>query len=606
MVIRLGVFEVDFESGELRKAGTLRARLQDQPLKVLAALVERDGGLVTREELKERLWPPDVHVDHDHGIAKAVLKLRAALGDSAESPHFIATIPRRGYRLLVEAEPVMAVVGHRPTASTPRSVLFRTPSRWLGLGLAALIVIGAYLWREESVIDPIQTPMSIAVLPFRSVGPGDNQLALSLGTADTLITRLGQSTGLTVRPTSAVARFVDANVDALDAGRRLHAEAVLAGTYQRDEGRIRVSLRLLRVADGQTLWADVLDEEAPGVFELQDLVAAHVVTELSRGASRGYGLDLAVRHTANVEAYEQYLRGCHLFAQRSVPSLERAIASFERAVQLDAEFALAHAGLAMAYGPLLTLGKLDPAVGNEKLIAAAYRAFELDDSLAEVHTAVGLAHSIEWNFVEEERSYQKAIALDPGYALAHQWYGFLLRALGRHEQSLDMRRRAWELDPTELTNGLGLATSLFLAGHAEKAFARLDKTLELEPESPRALEIAGDLYAEVGEYERAQDFFRRAGNRVSVVCAKAQSGAREEARRALEEIVRRGAATEYELAAVHASLGATDEAFAFLERAYAARTSELMFLGYDWRIRPLETDPRHRELLVRIGLRSER
>ena len=602
MVVKFGGFEVDLLSGEVRKGGIAHGRLQDQPLNVLAMLTERPGELVTRESMRERLWPENVHVDYEHGIAKAVLKLRSILGDSAESPRFIETIPRRGYRFLADV--------HRVAEEAPSRVR-RSATHWVAATAAiGLVALGAFLavplLREvtPSREDSVAPRTSIEVLPFQSLESAQDRISLGLGMAETLISRLSNLGNVSVRPTSAVMDYVDRKVDTLEIGRLLGVDVVLEGTYQREGSRVRVSVRLLRVVDGQSLWAEVVDEDTVDPFELQDLVSQRVVAKISLALPPEDGLGLAKRYTTSIDAYEHYLRGRYQFEKRTVESLNAAVVSFQSAVELDSEFALAHAGLALAYGPLVTLGHVAPEQGNASLKAAAFRALELDDSLAEVQAAVALAHSVDWDWIGEERGYQKAIALNPNYALAYQWYGFLLRALGRYQESLEMCQKAWELDPTGITTNMSLAASLFRVGRVDEALAHIQKTLELDP-YPRVLEVAGDMRAELSEFVKAQDLFEKAGprGRVSIACAQGRNGETMEARAILDKLEETGGASSYQLAAVYASLGEINEAFGLLEEAYRQRTPEMMYLGFDWRLLPLHSDPRFGELLSRVGLR---
>ena len=603
MVVKFGGFEVDLLSGEVRKGGIAHGRLQDQPLKVLAMLTKQPGELVTRDSMRDRLWPENVHVDYEHGIAKAVLKLRTILGDSAESPRFIETVPRRGYRFLADV--------HRVAEEAPSRVR-RSATHWVAATAAiGLVTLGAFLamplLREVTPPqdDSVAPRTSIAVLPFQSLESAQDRISLGLGMAETLISRLSNLGNFSVRPTSAVMGYVERTADTLEVGRLLGVDVVLDGTYQLEGSRVRVSMRLLQVADGHSLWAEVIDQDTADPFQLQDLVTERLFAKLSLGLPPEDGLGLAKRYTTSVEAYEQYLRGRYLFEKRTVDSLNAAVASFQRAVELDPEFALAYAGIAHAYGPLVTLGHVAPEQGNASLKAAAFRALELDDSLAEVQTAVALAHSADWDWIGEERGYQKAIALNPNYAMAYQWYGFLLRALGHHQESLEMRQKARELDPLNITHNISLATSLFRVGRVDEALTHVQKTLELDPDSPRVLENAGDIHAELAEFVKAQDFFERAGSRgrVSLACAKAQNGETMEARAILGELAEMGGASPYELGAVYASLGEINEAFGLLEEAYRQRTPEMMYLGFDWRLLPLHSDPRFGELLRRVGLR---
>jgi DNA-binding winged helix-turn-helix (wHTH) protein/TolB-like protein/Flp pilus assembly protein TadD len=601
MIAHFGGFEVDLESGEVRKGGALRTRLQDQPLRVLALLLERPGELVDRETLRRTLWSDAVHVDHEHGLAKAVLKIRAALGDSAEAPRFIETIPRRGYRFLADVErPQPRVEDRLPSRRSPTMLV-------LPIAAVALVAFVGFLALRLRQPIPVaesegHSTTSLAILPLLLLEPSEDDTPLGLGVADTLITKLSNLSSLSVRPTSAVVRYADESVDALSAGRELRVDHVLEGSLQRRDGRLRVSLRLLRVADAQPLWAEVIEEPAGDWFELEDRISERVVAKLSLRLSREEGLQLAKRYTTSAEAYEQYLRGRYFFERRTAKSLHDAIGSFQRAAELDPGFALAFAGIAHAYGPLVTNGDVAALEGRIRLKEAAFRALELDDSLAEVHIAVALARSVDWDWDGEERAYRKAIALNPSYALAYHWYGFLCQARGRFEESLVLRQRAWQLDPTGLTTNSGLASALIIVGRLEEARSLLEKTMELDPGFRFGLVSMGSVHARLGDFEKAEEFFARADARSSLAAAKALGGRTSEAREILEGLGESG--SPYQLACIHASLGEVDTAFTYLEEAYRERSSEMMWLTSDWRLSSIRNDPRFEELVRRAGFRA--
>jgi Tfp pilus assembly protein PilF len=423
--------------------------------------------------------------------------------------------------------------------------------------------------------------------------------------ADTLITRLSGLSGLTVRPLGSVlvAAAGGEDLDALAAGRRLRVDHVLEGSLQRDGPRVRVSVRLLRVADGEAVWAEVMEEEGLGLFELQDAISERLIARLAPASSPEERRRVARRLTDDEEAYRAYVRGRYFFEREDPENLRRALAEFRRAVELDPGFALAHAGITHAYAPLLTWGWMPNSEGLEPAQAAAFRALELDDGLAEVHTAVAIAHSLDWDWRAEEASYRRAIALNPHYPTAHNWLGFLLTAQGRHEEARVVLERAHGLDPTGLIPNVLLASTL----EGEEAEAQLERTLELDPDYHWTLASLGELSWSRGDLRAAKAWFERAGSRESAACVGVELGEPEEARQLLAEL-RREAATRYvspyDTAVLHACLNETDRAFADLERAYDERLSTLMTLAIDRRLVPLSADPRYADLVGRVGLRA--
>ena len=645
--VRFGGFEADLATGELWRNGKPRERLQEQPLQVLAELVAAPGELVTRQALRDRLWPGEVFVDYDRGLNKAVQKLRAALGDSAPAPRFIETIPRRGYRFLApverrverpgerpegagpaagpaardgEPEPAVPAVPPGPVPATRPAAGSRPAIRRIVLvgsvAVAVVVLIGLVSDRRRTgtmaaggSLAPAENGAapapSLAILPFRELAPDAASTHLGLGMADTLITKLSNLSGLAVRPTSSVFAFADGEVDALAAGRRLEVDHVLEGSLQRDGGRVRVSVRLLRVADGRPVWAEVLEEEGLGLFELQDAISARIAAELAPEFSPAERTRLARRHTGSVEAYEAYVRGRYFFERESPDNLRRALAEFERATELDPGYALAHAGITHAWAPLLTWGWAPNSEGLEPAQAAAFRALALDDGLAEAHTAVAIAHSLDWDWKGEEESYRKAIAVNPNYPTAYNWLGFLLTAQGRFDEALAMQRRAQRVDPTGLLPNVLLGSALHRAGRSREALAQLERARELDPGYGWTLDVLADVHWDLGHAATARALYEQAGSSASAACLAAEQGRPEEAR-ALLEARRREAASgyvsPYQFAVLHACLGDADRAFAELERAYRERVSTLMTLNLDRRLAALRTDARFADLVRRVGL----
>lgn len=611
---RFANFEVNFETGELRRDG-FRVHLQEQPLQVLQALLERPGAVVTRDELRRRLWPDGVHVDFDRGLNKAVLKLRQALGDSPDAPRFIETLPRHGYRFLVPVESIAVPV--KPTAAAPAppaSPLPRPAGRtlirpvlWAAAGVAIVTAALVAAARFPTMGPARGDRISLAVLPFTVVGNGQADAPLSLGMADALITRLGTLDRTIVRPTGAIVGYLDRARDARRAGEELSVDYVLEGTVQRDAERVRVTVRLLRQEDGQQVWSASYDEAPASMLALQDAVSDQVAAALrarflQARAPRGRG-------TTNVEAYDAYLRGRLLFERRDPDSLRRAIDEFRRAASLDPDFALAYAGEVQAHGPLLTLGHAPVLDALPHLQQTAARALALAPDLAEVQTAAALVRSLEWNWQAEEVGYRRAIALNPNYELAYRWYAFLLESLQRHDEALELRQRAAELDPLNPTGSVAYAAALQRAGRSDEAIREYRRLLDLQPDFTLAYSGLGPALFSAGRHDEAIDALRRAGDPGALGYALARSGRTAEAQEILASLhARRENAyvSPLAFASIHAGLGQHDEAFAWLERAYEERTPWLMRMNFDWKLAPLRGDERFEQLAARVGLPSRR
>jgi TolB-like protein/DNA-binding winged helix-turn-helix (wHTH) protein len=472
-------------------------KLEKIPMELLILLVEKQGDLVSRDEIVEKLWGKDVFLEADRGINTAVSKLRQALRDDPESPQYIQTVVGKGYRFIAATSPLQSgstVNGHGatavaqvPTAATPAPV--HSPKRVPGrLGLIALFITlllfvsGAvyYVFRTRTV----QSPQTLAVLPFQPLSSGANDEYLELGMADTLITKLSRSSGLIVRPTSAIRMYTSSSADPLLAGRALQVDAVLEGTIQRLGDRLRVSVRLIHVRDGASFWSESYDTRYTDVFQVQDTVSERVVEALAVRLSGVEKESLKKRDTTNVQAYELYTRGIFFWNKRSEDDLRKAVTYFEQAIALDDNYALAHAGLAGALAPLGVLGYAPRDEVYSRIRVAATRAITLDPTLPEAHVPLGalFAH-YEWNWSEGEKEFRRALELNPNLPWAHLWYGYMLECLGRLEDALRHGQRAQELDPVTPVHLVLVGNTLLRMGQDEGALVEFRKALKLDSTS---------------------------------------------------------------------------------------------------------------------------
>jgi TolB-like protein/DNA-binding winged helix-turn-helix (wHTH) protein/Tfp pilus assembly protein PilF len=517
-VLRFGVFELDRRSGELRREG-LRVRLQEQPLRVLEALLAEPGEPVTREALRQRLWPDDTFVDFDNGLNRAINRLRAALGDEAGNPRFIETLERRGYRFIAPVGAPEAKPSERPPAAAdtgsppPRG---RRRARWLGgvgaLALAAvLIALGQARRRTANPTDhePIR---SLAVLPLANLSGDSTQDYFSDGMTDAIITNLASLPALQVISRQSVMRYKGSAKPVPEIARELGVEGVVEGSVVRSGGRVRISAQLIHAPTDRHLWAQSYERQLEDVLALQG--------ELSRAIAEEVRITLATNETRRLtpqgrvkpEAYDAYLLGTYQWNQRTEESLDRALAHFRAAIAIDPDFAPAHAGLALAYSPRLIFGYVPPGRGLAEEKTAALRALELDPTLGGARAALAVSRAYEWDWVGAEAEYRRAVETDPGSAVAHQWYGWYLRALGRFDEALAQRRRALELDPLDASINRAVARDLELTGQEDAALAQWNRVLELEPDealdgSARESCTAGLTYA-----------FTTPGSRVIFVC----------------------------------------------------------------------------------------
>jgi TolB-like protein/Flp pilus assembly protein TadD len=540
-------------------------------------------------------------------------EIRRALGDDDQKA--IRTVPRRGYRF---AAPLITPVREFPRALPPDNV--RAPAvttgrpflqRRLGLaaGLIGVLVAAVFVGRELGLstdngdasalreppfVSPVATN-TLAVLPFRLLDSSDEDQVLGIGMADSLITRLGLLRDLLVRPLPSVQLYADGSKDPLTAGRELTAQSVLEGTLQQDGDRIRVRVRLYRVSDGRLLWAEQFDEPYRDLFALQDSISQQVAMALS--LELGQKLQQAV----DPIAWENYVRGRYFFDQWTREGSEKALAYFAKAVEIQPDFALAHAELAINYAVMLERGFISAADADEKLSRAAERALTLDDSLAEAHDAMAGVHYHAFEWAAAERAFRRAIELNP--SRLHTWgaYTYVLSLQGRTEEALELSRRALEIDPVSDYASKARADTLMRAGRFEEALEQIDRALELRPDFGPARWVLAETYMRMGRQDDALREFEAAGFAVEAAYIQALQGDRVPAVRLVEELRNVPRAGVYR-AMLQTVLGDTDGALSSLEKGFEERATGLKQLKSTSRLAPLRGEPRFQQLLARMNL----
>ena len=617
-------FVLDPRRFELRR-GERVLKLERIPMELLILLVERRGELVSRDEIVEKLWGKDVYLETGSGIKTAINKLRIALRDDAERPRYIQTVVGKGYRFVAtisQVQPADTDVGQEAPRAAPDAIapapVQRTPfvqhhtSRMIIVTVLLLVVLagGYYVLRPRAA----RFSQTLAVLPFKPLSNDARDEYLELGMADALITKLSRLRGLIVRPTSAIRKYTGAEGDALAAGRALRVDAVLDGNIQRIGDRLRVSLRLVKVDDGTSLWSDSYDVRFDDVFRVQDTVSERVADALAVQLSSPEIASLRKRDTANPQAYELYMRGIYFWNKRNEDGLRKAVSYFEQAIAMDGNYALAHAGLASALAPMGYLGYAASDEIRPRIRAAATRAVTLDPSLPEGHVALGTVLSFyEWNWSEGETEFQRALALNPNLPWVHHFYALQLECGGRYQDALKHRQRAEELDPITpiVLNGFGQA--LFLVGDNDRALVQFRKALELDNTLDQAHVGIGETFEERGDYQRAISEYRLAvqyapGSRLAKAAlghGLARAGATSESKQILNDLIR-DSQTQYvspfQLAIICAGLGDNDAAMDWLEKAYDKGDSALSALTRERRLQPLHSYPRFKRLVERLGL----
>ena len=445
--------------------------LTPKALETLLVLVKKHGRTVSKEDLMQAVWPATFV--EDGILAQNVATLRRTL----QNPNWIETVPKRGYRFIA---PV--------TTALPAPARRRPVPLWIAGSVLALVAVAAFfgvrLDRAKARVDASHI-RSIAVLPFHAIST--EPAYLGLGLADALINRLGTLPQISVRPTNAVRKFAGASVDPVTAGRELGVDAVLDGNIQRDGDRVRVTVQLLRIPDGASLWSGKFDQRYSDLFTVEDSMAGALADGLILDLTAAERGRLMKRYTQNADAWQAYLRGRYLWNRRTPETHQKAIDEFEQATRIDPNYALAYAGLADAYAllgsnPNRVMPRAD---AMAKARAAALKAIELDDALAEAHTALAfiLMH-YDWKFADAETEFQRALRLNPSYATAHQWHAINLLVTGRVEYAIEELKAARALDPASLIITADLAETYLFVGRPEDAEREARRVVSLDPAFP--------------------------------------------------------------------------------------------------------------------------
>jgi TolB-like protein/Tfp pilus assembly protein PilF len=499
-----------------------------------------------------------------------------------------------------------------------RAVIARRRKRLFAGGLFLLLAATAALWiysREtSSKVSSALAEKSIAVLPFKPLVVENRDQVLEMGMADSLITKLGNSGEIIVPSLTSVRQYAGFDQDPLAAGRKLGVNSILEGNVQKSGDRLRVTVRLIKVADGSSLWAGTFDEKFTDVFAVQDKISQKVAEALALRLSAENQKRLTKRYTENVAAYQLYLTGRYYWSKLTPPDIAKSIGFFQQAIDLDPSYALAYVGLADAYSRRAITSDVPSKEAFPQAKAAATRALEIDESLAEPHGALALIHMwFDWDWVGAEREGKRAIELNPNSGFAHLAYAHVLSNLGRHAEAIAQGARGRELDPVSLIINAREGAVLYFAKRNDEARERLQKTLELDPNFWIAHLFLGHVYLEkrnypeaIAEFTKARDFSRGNAQAMSMIgYVSAVAGDEAKARAILDELKSRSAqqyVPPYNIAVVYLALAERDEAFAWLEKATEEHDVWVSFLKIDPKWDPYRSDPRFAAILERIGL----
>jgi len=638
-IVRFGVFEVDLKACELRKHG-FRMKLAEQPFQVLALLLERPGEIVTREELRARLWQGDTFVDFDHGLNNAVMRVREVLLDSSDHPRYIETIPRRGYRFvapvedshaqaaardrehlpsapsLLESEPALGPAISTRRASQPWWTARRGALAAVAFVLAAgLLAILLRTNRNATNRANAARSTSLVVLPLENLSEEKDQDYFADGMTDELIANLAKIRSLHVISRSTAMAYKGTRKPLSEIARELNVDAVVEGTVMRVGSRVRITAELVQVSTDHHLWADTYESQIGDVLALQNRVSSAIVNEIRINLTPEERERLAKTPAVSPEAYENYLKGLYYWNKRSDENLTRAITYFERATVLDPQYALAYAGLSDCYAIISAeiFGTMPASEAAPKAKAAALRALELDPTLVEAQTSLATEKfNYEWDWSGASEGFERAIGLNPSYATAYQRYSLYLIAMGRAQESFAQIQKARELDPLSLSINFSLGWRLYMARQYDAAIAQLKDTLDMDPSYELPHLIVGQAYEQKGDYVQAIPALRKAVDlshgtplMVSALAhAYGRSGNRVEAEKLLAQLKTKSTTqyvSPYYFAIVSVGLGKNDEALDLLEKAFGDRSNGLVFLQVEPELDELRSNPRFVALEHRLG-----
>jgi len=594
-ILGFGVFELDVHSGELRKQGR-RVRLADQPFQVLRLLVDRPGDIVTRDELQKALWSSDTFVDFDTGLSSAVRKLRDALGDSADNPTFIETVPKRGYRFIApvvgrngngglepEREASPGAEARSPEAAAERQgapslAAARPRAPWIAAVIAVLAVVGAGFYARERAT-AIAQPRSIAVLPFENLTGDNAQAFLVDGITDGVTTTLAQNGRLQVTSRASAMRYRNTQKAAPQIGRELGVTALVSGSVVRTGDRLRVSAQIVDPDTDRNIWAYNFDGTIGDVITLQDRIAGEIARAVGVDA-RSIDAQALAHHAISGEAYLQYLHGITRMGRGSYEGFQNASVAFENAIERQPDFALAYAQLAFARTQTLFGAPVPPKDIVPKAEAAARKAIALDDSLALAHRILGeLLHDYYWDWAEGDREYQRARALEPNSVeTLMEETGRLIRAR-QYDEALTTFGRARQLDPLSVDLSTNVGGFFRNAGQYDRALASYRQSMQIDPENRRthfqlgltylAMDRCGDALQELeAATSRPPENWRFWAYRAYASARCGRRGDAEDILERLEAQARQTYVSSFGIALIYDALGRKAEALAAFERAY--------------------------------------
>ncbi len=571
-LIRFDVFEMDVESGELRRSGT-RVKLPHQPFRVLELLISRPGVVWTRPEIEREVWGVETFVDFESGLNYCIKQIRAALKDDANAPRYVETLPRRGYRFIAAVE------------------------------------------RQDRESTRVHTRPMLAVIPFGNLtGAADDYF--TEGLTEELIAQIARlnpaQLGVIAFTTARQYRNTDKGIGQI--GRELGVDYIIEGSARRSGDRARIMVQLIQVSDQSHLWAEAYNRTLEDMIGIQIDVAERVAQSLTVNLL-AKNIDAMERtSTRNSGAYEDYLKGRYYFNRRTDDDFSKARRYFEEAIRKDPNYVLAYVGLADVYAVMGLYSGLSPAMAYQEVSRLLQKALSLDETLAETQAAAGYAKLLyDWDFKGADRSFRRALTLNPNYVTGRYQYALFLAATGDFDKALEHIDSAIQLDPLSLVINSNKGWILYMARRHETAIAQLRNTLEMEQDFALARYFLGLVYLQLARYTEAAAEFQKAkkasenhpASISGLAVAAALGGKPSQARKglqALENLQTQRYVTPYYSALIHAALGDKYQALLCLKRACEDRSAFLTNMKNDPALDPLRKDLRFVRLMKRAGL----
>lgn len=616
---RFGPFELDLRTGELTRGGR-HEKLALQPAQLLIYLINRQGDLVTREELRSQLWPEDTFVDFDHGVNNAVNRIREVLRDSATAPKYVQTVPRRGYRFIgqLEAVPTPDISAAPENPQLQEANNPEPPPRrgwiWISVALAVALIAGLLLRRTLSFSS--SNIRTIAVLPFANLSGDSAQDYFADAMTEELTSDLGKISALRVISRTSAMHYKKTSKTMPEIAQELNVDGVIEGSVVRSGDRVRITAQLINARTDRHLWSESYERDLKDVLALQSELARGIASQV-RAVVTEAEADRLHSESVGPAALDAYMRG-RLYVDRwSSEDSAQALHYFQLATELDNNYALAYVGMAECY--IYGVAGVSNEEGLKRGFAVVTRALELKPDMGEAHAMLGfLRAERDWDFAGAEAEMKKGIALSPNYAAAHHWYSHLLLYLGRFDEAMVETRKLIELDPVSPTPSGHLAYQYLASRQWDLAIAQFNKALaeykNALAEDPSQI----DEYSELGEAYLGKHMYKEAIAEMSRAVelsrtsaqypfylarlgnARAQAGDIAGAKKILAELP---ADDPYDAAYVYAGLGDRDKSIALLNEAYRRHTF-LLDAGHRVELDPLRSDPRFIELLQRIHLRQ--